>query len=227
MADTARDNAKPRHRLRKAALVAFLALVAVASWFAGSRYDEIVERLSPPEPELVPIVLHPAPGTPAPQNPWLDGRSDAITDGTSGALPIYVECARLWTYSQVYDAYVHSRVIPIPARDGQLFAFGPWEAERDEHATEASNEGLLTEWQDNYYIAHDWTDYGQTILMITPGDTVTVNGREVTIEGIFEYPKLAYDEEIRWVTGQKRDEDIVILQTCVPESERNRFAYGK
>ena len=42
-----------------------------------------------------------------------------------------------------------------------------------------------------------------------------------------ERAQLAYDEEIRWVTGQKRDEDIVILQTCVPESERNRFAYGK
>lgn len=121
-----------------------------------------------------------------------------------------------------FVAYVNSRVVEVIPTGRAPLVLGPWEAEEDYHATDASSDGSLTTWADDYYITHDWSEIGQEILSIEPGDTVLVNGTTVLIEDTFNYPKDSYYDEIQELVGA----DAVVFQTCYPDSDYNRIAWG-
>ncbi len=125
-------------------------------------------------------------------------------------------------FQQGYHAYVAPRVVEVEPEPREATSFGPWTAEKEYLTEDARNDGSLTEWYDNYYITHDWSDIGQQILSLIPGDHVVVNGRELRIEGIFNYPKDSYYDEIIHLVGSNK----VVLQTCYPDSEYNRIVYG-
>ena len=126
-------------------------------------------------------------------------------------------CIREW-----FSAYVTFRIVPVEPQQRDPESFGPWFAEKDYGTTDAREDGSLTEWADNYYITHDWSEIGQQILALTLGDTVTINGRSMRVEGIFNYPKDSYFDEITEIIGF----DVVGLQTCYPSSDYNRVVYG-
>ena len=121
-----------------------------------------------------------------------------------------------------YDVYATSRIRELTYGPRERIAFGPWQARAEYGTPEAAADGALTEWADNYYITHEWSDYGIQILHMIPGDTVTVNGHTFVVEGAFEYPKKSFLNEVRQVT----DETAIILQTCVPNQDRNRIVFG-
>ena len=130
-----------------------------------------------------------------------------------------------WADDQVYQiwrAYVLSRVVEVTLPVHEAAYYGPWDAPRDFEATEASSTGLITEWDRDYFITHDWSEYGQQILTMLPGDVVSINGRPVRVEGVFDYPKDAYLDEIRELCGM----DTTVIQTCEPASDLNRIVYG-
>lgn len=120
-------------------------------------------------------------------------------------------------------AYVMGRIVPLTAYAREPLVFGPWSAAKDHEAEEASSDGSLTEWDERYYITHDWSEYGKQILTVLPQDTVRVNGVSVVIEGAFDYPKEAFLEEVREATGK----DTYVFQTCEPNSDLNRIVYGR
>lgn len=126
-------------------------------------------------------------------------------------------------FLHAYRTYIEGRIVELVPADREPAAFGPWYAQRDYHATDARDDGSLTEWDDNYFITHEWSSIGQQILSLIPGDVVTVNGMDVRIEGIYNYPKDSVSNEITMITG----DDSVVFQTCYPDSNYNRIAYGK
>lgn len=126
------------------------------------------------------------------------------------------------TINEWFGIYASSRITELTFPDEKPVAFGPWTAQPDYGATDARDDGSLTEWAENYYITHDWSDYGKQILSMIPGDTVTVNEHTFVVEGAFEYPKKSFLNEVRQVT----DETAIILQTCVPNQDRNRIVFG-
>lgn len=127
-------------------------------------------------------------------------------------------CGDAW-----YMSYVRSRVVPVVAPDRvETLNLGPWIAAKDYGATDARYDGSLTEWNDLYYITHDWSEYGQQILALWNGDHVTVNGRTVTVSWVCNYPKDSYYEEVRALAG----EAPVVFQTCYPDSEYNRIVFA-
>ena len=121
-----------------------------------------------------------------------------------------------------YDAYTASRIVELQLNDREPVDFGSWTARREFGAEDAASDGALTEWADDYFVTHDWSDYGQDILCMQPGDTVSINGKPITIQRIFNYPKDGFYEEIMNIA----DDDVLILQTCYPDSTFNRIAYG-
>lgn len=125
-------------------------------------------------------------------------------------------------YPQAFHKLAVSRVIPMGYEQRENLSFGPWEAPRAIGADKASDEGLLTEWAPRYYITHDWSEYGQQIRQMIPGDAVVINGRGILISDIFDYPREGYLEEIREVVGP----DVIVLQTCEPDTPNNRIVYG-
>ncbi len=125
--------------------------------------------------------------------------------------------------SSWFHTYSTSRVIEIPLPEREPQAFGPWTAEADFGTTDARDDGSLTEWDVHYYITHDWSEYGKQILSMTIGDSVSVNDMTVQVEGVFEYPKDSYYNEVMEVTGK----DAIVFQTCVPNSDTNRIVYGR
>ncbi|MBP3894634.1 MAG: hypothetical protein J6D34_11420 [Atopobiaceae bacterium] len=125
-------------------------------------------------------------------------------------------------YLAVLHEYALSRVHVVSCDVREPAEFGPWDAPEELDATEANDDGLLTKWSDGYYIAHDWSDYGLLISSMVPGDKVTVNGSVITVEGVFDYPREAYLDEIRVLTGY----DAVVLQTCETGTDLNRIVYG-
>lgn len=143
--------------------------------------------------------------------PYVGGRSCRLTE--TGA---YVVSHRL------FRDYVLARVVPITMTYDSNQYFGPWTAPEDFEAEEANNDGLITQWDEDYFITHDWSEYGQQIRVMVPGDTVEINGRQITVRGLFDYPKEAYLGEIREVVGW----DCLVMQTCEPESDLNRIVYG-
>ncbi len=127
------------------------------------------------------------------------------------------------TFYAWYDAYTQSRIVPIILNDRGPLRYGPWAARSEKGTEDASSDGALTEWATNYYIAHDWSDYGQEILTMQPGDEANVNGKSFTVEGIFNYPKDSFYEEIMRIAG----DGAIVFQTCYPDSTFNRIVYGR
>lgn len=123
---------------------------------------------------------------------------------------------------QQFHEYVQGRVVAmdVSARLPQLFE--NWEATDDFGATEASPDGLLTQWEEGWYVTHEWSWYGRQILELVPGDVVVINGQAFKVEGLFDYPKESFSDEIHELLGY----DYVILQTCEPASELNRIVWG-
>lgn len=122
-----------------------------------------------------------------------------------------------------FDTYARSRVVEVATDLTRArVAVGPWEAAADYGATDAREDGTMTEWASRYYIAHDWSDYGQQILALSIGDTFCVNGVTVEVDGVFNYPKASFLNEVRCVCG----DDSYILQTCLPGADLNRIVFG-
>ncbi len=127
----------------------------------------------------------------------------------------------LEAYGRWYHAIVLSRVreVDLVARDA--LSFGPWQARDDIDALEASDTGELTCWQVDYYITHNWSEYGQGILDMQGGDWVTINGRDLVVRRVLDYPKDGTLGEVY----ELADEGDVVLQTCVPGSDYNRLVF--
>lgn len=125
-------------------------------------------------------------------------------------------------YAQVYHALVVRRVKDVNVVVRAPLAFGPWQARDDFDAEEASDAGEITQWLLDYFITHDWSAYGQQILAMQPGDRLTLNGRTMLVDGVYDYPKDAVVGEVLEMTG----ETAVVLQTCEPDTDYNRIVYG-
>lgn len=125
------------------------------------------------------------------------------------------------TYPVIYHEYAISRIVPMSYEARENVSFGPWVAPRDIGATDANDDGLITEWAELYYVTHDWSEYGQQIRQMIPGDALAINGKGVLVVDIFDYPRDAYLEEIREIVGQ----DAVVLQTCEPGTPNNRIVW--
>lgn len=125
-------------------------------------------------------------------------------------------------YHDALLAYAQSRVVPMSPADREPVLFSAWVAYEDLGAPEADPDGRLTLWDDDYFITHTWSYYGKRILTMIPGDNVEINDRLINVQGIFDYPKEAYHDELRALVGQ----DTVIIQTCEPDSNLNRIVYG-
>ena len=125
------------------------------------------------------------------------------------------------TYPVIYHEYAISRIVPMSYEARENVSFGPWVAPLDIGATDASDDGLITEWAKLYYVTHDWSEYGQQIRQMIPGDALAINGKGVLVVDIFDYPRDAYLEEIREIVGQ----DAVVLQTCEPGTPNNRIVW--
>lgn len=128
--------------------------------------------------------------------------------------------------SQAYDdallCYAQGRVVEMNYADRDPVLFSAWTAKEDLGAAEADPDGRLTLWDDDYFVTHTWSFYGTRILTMVPGDNVEINNRILNVRGIFDYPKAAYNDEIRALVGY----DTVIIQTCEPDSDLNRIVYG-
>lgn len=135
-----------------------------------------------------------------------------------------------------FSAYVCSRIVeaapglsfdPTVAHEyvspgTDSMTFGPWSAAKDYGATDAREDGSITEWADHYYITHQWSEYGQQILSMLPGDKVTVNGKSFIVQAIFDYPKDSFYEEIMRIVGDQS----TVIQTCIPDADYNRIVFG-
>ena len=87
----------------------------------------------------------------------------------------------------------------------------------------APDDGSLSEWAPHYYVAHSYGPYGEAILGLEQGDTVTVNGVAVTVEGAVIMPQLSAYEDVMDCVGW----DATVFQTCVPDSDDCRFVYAR
>lgn len=125
------------------------------------------------------------------------------------------------TYPMILHKYAVSRIVPMTYEERENVSFGPWVAPRDIGATDANEDGLITEWAERYYVTHDWSEYGQQIRQMIPGDALAINGNGVLVVDIFDYPRDAYLEEIREIVGS----DAVVLQTCEPGTPNNRIVW--
>ena len=120
------------------------------------------------------------------------------------------------------QAWVVSRIVPVELTRGEAASFGPWYAAWDPRTSEAHDDGSLSEWEDGYYITHNWSEIGQQIMGLVPGDAVTVNDRTMVVVSVFDYPKDAYDDEIRLLAGGR-----FVLQTCSDEDAYNRIVLAQ
>lgn len=133
-------------------------------------------------------------------------------------------------YNRFFEEMVLVRVEEVPAGEGGMRSaeepareFGPWRSShRNEDATDAPADGSIAEWYENYFITHDWSEYGRAILSMNVGDRVEIDGKTMVVERVFDYPKSSYYGEIIQLAG---DEGIV-LQTCVPGRDMNRHVCG-
>ena len=127
---------------------------------------------------------------------------------------------------RVFESELHEyalgRVVSLSYTSQESMVFDGWVAYDDLDGTEASPDGLLTQWAEGYYVTHDWSEYGQLILTMVPGDQVVIDGVPIDVVEIFDYPKEAYLRELRAVV----DEGRVILQTCEPGEDLNRIVVG-
>ena len=107
---------------------------------------------------------------------------------------------------------VSDAVMPIVSIDKEaLFArqFN-WEAVENLNFDSANEDGSLSEWQTDWFISHDWSDYGHVIADLQPGDAITVNGRTILILGRDEWSNSVYNWDVYDAVGW----DKIIFQTC-------------
>lgn len=87
----------------------------------------------------------------------------------------------------------------------------------------APADGSLSEWAPHYYVAHSYGPYGEVILGLEQGDSVTVNGVTVVVEGaVVMSQQCAYEDVMNRVGW-----DATVFQTCVPDSDDCRFVYAR
>lgn len=134
----------------------------------------------------------------------------------------YVESSTQLCLGKWFESYVASRKVEVLIGDREPSSFGPWTAAKEYGTTDANDDGSLTEWADDYYITHDWSEIGQQILGLVPGDVVTINGRQARVTEVFNYPKDSYYDEIMQLSGKKG----IVLQTCYPASDYNRIVFA-
>lgn len=89
---------------------------------------------------------------------------------------------------------------------------GSWsmDVSRYETSQEAIDAGGLVGYWDDYYAAHSWTSEGQMINSMSVGDTIYVDGRAVTVEGVGSWDGGGDCGEIKDLYGW----DKVYFQTC-------------
>lgn len=78
---------------------------------------------------------------------------------------------------------------------------------------EAPFDGSLGKWAPGHYAAHDWSECGQAISALAPGDAVEVDGELLVAESATVFPADATAGEVRRQLG----DDPVLLQTCSGE----------
>ena len=96
-----------------------------------------------------------------------------------------------------------------------------WDAVENLDFESANEDGSLSEWQQDWYISHDWSDYGIAIANLEPGDAVTVNGSTVLILGRDAWPA----GSINWDIFDAIGWDKTVFQTCLGD-EAIWIAYG-
>lgn len=100
--------------------------------------------------------------------------------------------------------YAEESYVDTSYSDGYWFDAIPYD-DRD-----ALDAGYMIEFDTNWFCAHWYTDYGQQIQALQPGDIVHVNGKNVEIYGVFDVDREAYLEDVRAEWGY----DKVFFQTC-------------
>ena len=82
----------------------------------------------------------------------------------------------------------------------------------------AHDDGSIVEWAPGYYIAHDWSEWGNLIHALNIGDRINISNIDATVSGIYEVSKYLPYENIRdEITGW----DTICFQTCIPYSDYN------
>ena len=114
-----------------------------------------------------------------------------------------------------FDA-VHQVADPILSidKDALFQRQFDWEAVENENFETANEDGSLSEWQTDWFISHDWSDYGAVIATLNPGDAVTVNGETILILGREEWPSGSINWDIYDAIGW----DKTVFQTCLGDS---------
>ena len=112
---------------------------------------------------------------------------------------------------------VGKAVMPIVSIDKEaLFARQfDWIAVENLNFESANEDGSLSEWQTDWFISHDWSDYGHVISILRPGDAVTVNGRTILILGRDMWSNEVYNWDVYDVIGW----DKVVFQTCYGDND--------
>lgn len=87
----------------------------------------------------------------------------------------------------------------------------------------ANDDGTLGWWQANWYTAHDWSENGEKIAAMRPGDVVVIDGYAITVEGKFIWPQESTYMEIMRRVGW----DATVLQTCLGDNENIWIVYGR
>ena len=218
MTDTRRNTRASRAQvLRFASALLMVLAIVLGTWGAtqlwSTQHTEAPVAVDPPADEE-PLVSD------AEGQPWaplyLPALGSAQDPFAQALVAAHNELHRM------FCEYVDSRVVAMEVYARLPQRYVGWEANDDFEAPEASPEGLLTRWEPNWYITHEWSWYGQQILGLVPGDVIEINGRPMKVESLFDYPKESFTDEIYELLGR----DCVILQTCEPNSDLNRIVYG-
>lgn len=198
---------KPIRSLVRRVASVFVALAMLLSLGACAGVDETIDQLMSVAQEFEEDSARPSP---------------TLLTVAAEQCCLFVLNAQEQVYHDALLAYAQSRVVEMDLVNRDPVLFSAWVAYEDLGAPEADPNGLLTLWDDDYYVTHTWSYYGVRILTMVPGDNVEINDRVIEVQGVFDYPKQAYNDELRALLGT----DVVIIQTCEPNSDLNRIVYG-
>ena len=118
-------------------------------------------------------------------------------------------------FQQIYNE-IYNVVTPIAGLDKNLLFKRQydWVAVENLNFDSANEDGSLSEWQTDWFISHDWSDYGHVIAGLEPGDAVTVNGVTTLILGREEWPSGV----INWDVYDAIGWDKTVFQTCLGDT---------
>ena len=130
--------------------------------------------------------------------------------------------ASMTTAEYVFDT-MRKTAMPIVwlNRDTLFQRWYEWESVENQDFESANEDGSLSEWQEDWYISHDWSDYGIAIANLEPGDVVVVDGRVILMLGRDLWPSGVINWDVYDVVGW----DKVVFQTCFGD-ESVWIAYG-